>query len=129
LTTVYTLAIVFEAVPLVFIDKRGLTVGQDGLTFISIGIGSFLAALLNFYFSARYSAIVEKWKGFPPAEERLYGAMVAGPCLVVGSLWFGWTGQYSSIHWAVPTVGMILIGTSVCLIFVSLAAYIVDVYL
>jgi MFS transporter, DHA1 family, multidrug resistance protein len=120
---------VFEAVPLIFIEIRGFTVQQDGLVFIPIGIGSCLAAGLNLHFSARYSALMEKWKGFPPPEERLYGGMVAGPCLVVGALWLGWTGQYPAIHWVVPALGMILIGTSVCLIFVSLVAYVVDVYL
>lgn len=120
---------VFEAVPLIFIKIRGFTVQQDGLIFLPIGIGSCFAAVLNFYVSAHYSALMKKWKGFPPPEERLYGAMVAGPCLVVGALWLGWTGGYSAIHWAVPALGMILIGASISLIFMSLVAYVVDVYL
>jgi hypothetical protein len=121
--------VVFEAVPLVFIGKRGWGPGPDGLAFIAVGLGSCLAAVLNFCFSARYAPLIEKWKGFPPPEERLYGAMVAGPCLVIGVFLFGWTGQYPSVHWVAPAFGMVLVGISVSLIFVSLVAYLVDVYL
>ena len=120
---------VFEAVPLVFIDTRGWGLGSDGLAFIAVGLGSCLAAGLNFFFSVRYASLIEKWKGFPPPEERLYGAMVAGPCLVTGVLLFGWTGQYPNVHWIAPAFGMILVGISVSLIFASLSAYLVDVYL
>lgn len=72
---------------------------------------------------------MSRWKGFPPPEERLYGAMAAGPCLVIGALWFGWAGNYEHVHWIVPMLGMIWIGMSVSLIFVSLLAYLVDTYL
>jgi MFS transporter, DHA1 family, multidrug resistance protein len=80
---------VFEAVPLIFIGKRGWGPGPDGLAFISVGLGACLAAVLNFCFSARYTSLIGKWKGFPPLEERLYGAMVAGPCLVIGVFLLG----------------------------------------
>ena len=115
--------------PLVYIGKRGWGIGADGVAFIAVGLGSCLAAALNFRFSVRFASLIGKWKGFPPPEERLYGAMVAGPCLVIGVLLFGWTGQYPNIHWLAPAFGMVLVGTSVGLIFVSLMAYLVDVYL
>jgi hypothetical protein len=113
----------------VFIKKRGFTIAQNGLVFIGVGIGSTIGALLNTWFSSHYPSLIKKWKGFPPPEERLYGAMLAGPCLVVGILWFGWTGQYPSVPWYVPAIGTILIGMSVSLIFVSLLAYLIDTYL
>lgn len=72
---------------------------------------------------------MKKWKGFPPPEERLYGAMIAGPCLVIGSFWFGWSGNYPGVHWIVPALSTIFIGISVSLIFMSLLAYLVDTYL
>ena len=88
---------VFEAVPLVFIGKQGW---GDGLAFIVVGLGSCLdslAAALNFCFSARYTSLIEKWKGFPLPEERLYGTMIAGPCLVIGVFLFGWMGHCACI--------------------------------
>lgn len=62
---------------------------------------------------------MKEWRGFPPAEERLYGAMMAGPCLVIGIFWLGWTGAYASVPWYVPALSTILIGMSVSLVFIS----------
>lgn len=119
----------FEAVPIIFIERRGFTLGQNGLTFIGVGIGACLGALINAFVSHRYSKLVPKFRGFPPPEERLYGAMLSGPCLFIGSLWLGWSGSYPHVHWIVPIIGMIWIGLSVSLTFVSLLSYLVDTYL
>ncbi|KAF7979904.1 hypothetical protein HWV62_40296 [Athelia sp. TMB] len=120
---------VFEAVPIVFVEKRHFGLGADGLMFLGVGVGTCLGAFINFLFARRYAVIMPKWKGFPPPEERLYGAMIAGPSLVIGALWFGWAGQYASVHWVVPALGLILIGLSISLIFSSLLGYLVDTYL
>lgn len=45
--------------------------------------------------------------------------MIAGPVLVIGTLWLGWTGNYASIPWYVPAMGSILVGMSIILIFIS----------
>lgn len=119
---------VFEAFPIIFIEKRGFTIAQDGLMFIGVGIGSTLGALLNFATSLHYPRLIKTWKGFPPAEERLYGAMIAGPCLVIGTFWLGWTGQYPSVPWYVPAISTVFIGMSVSLVFVSFLSYLVDTY-
>jgi DHA1 family multidrug resistance protein-like MFS transporter len=92
-------------------------------------LGAGLGSAIEYHLSSRFLILVEKWKGFPPPEERLYGAMIAGPSFVAGALLFGWTGQYSSIHWIVPEIGMILIGTSVGMNFMSQLGYLMDVYL
>jgi len=119
----------FEAFPVIFIEKRHFTIAQNGLIFIGVGIGSTVGALFNVCFSLHYPRLIKEWKGFPPPEERLYGAMLAGPSLVIGIFWLGWTGQYTSVPWYVPAIGTILIGMSVSLIFVSLLAYLVDTFL
>ena len=93
------------------------------------GIGTSFAALIHLLLSRRYPHLVEEWKGHPPPEERLYGAMIAGPCMFVGSLWLGWTGNYATIPWYVPALSLIPIGMSVALILVSFQAYLIDTYL
>lgn len=110
---------VFQAFPIIFVSKRGFTIAQDGLIFIGIGIGTSLGSLINVFTSRHYPALIAKWKGFPPPEERLYGAMIGGPCLVVGIFWLGWTGEYSSIPWYVPAISSLFLGTSISLIFIS----------
>ncbi|KZP13990.1 MFS polyamine transporter [Athelia psychrophila] len=119
----------FEAVPIIFVETRHFSINADGLMFLGVGIGTCLGALLNLLFSRRYAALTKRWRGFPPPEERLYGAMIAGPALVAGALWLGWAGQYAGVHWVVPALGLILIGLAICLIFSSLLAYLVDTYL
>lgn len=109
----------FQAFPIVFIERRGFTIGQDGLIFIGVGIGTTLGSAINLWTTAHYPALIAKWKGFPPPEQRLFGAMLGSPLLVVGIFWLGWTGQYSSVPWYVPGLSTIVIGTAISLIFMS----------
>jgi DHA1 family multidrug resistance protein-like MFS transporter len=94
-------------------EKRGFTLGQVGLMFIGVGIGVLTGALLNAYFTSHYPSLIERCRGFPPPEERLFGAMLAGPCLVVGAFW------YVNKPWYVPALSTILIGISINLVFIS----------
>ncbi|KAF7969482.1 hypothetical protein HWV62_27281 [Athelia sp. TMB] len=119
----------FEAFPIIFITKRGFTIAQSGLVFIGVGVGTSLGAWLNLRFSRHYPGLMVKWRGFPPPEERLYGAMVGAVCFVAGIFWVGWTGEFARVHWAAPAVGTVLIGMSVSLIFMSLLSYLIDTYL
>ena len=109
----------FEALPFIFINTRGFTIGESGLIFIGVGLGTSFGAYLTLPLTRHYPALNVKWRGFPPPEERLYGAMIGAPTLVIGAFWLGWTGQYASIHWIVPALATIPIGASVALIFNS----------
>jgi MFS transporter, DHA1 family, multidrug resistance protein len=111
------------------VEKRGLTLTQNGLIFIAVGLGTSLGSYIFYLLSRHYPALIKKWRGFPPAEERLYGAMIAGPTLVVGIFWLGWSGQYSSVHWVVPALALVLVGMSISLVFMSFLSYLVDTYL
>ena len=110
---------VFEAFPIIFIIKRGFTISQTGLIFIGIGIGTSIGATIIYYTSVHYPALIKKWKGFPPPEHRLFGAMIGSPILVIGIFWLGWTGQYVNIPWYVPALSTIFIGAGINLIFMS----------
>ena len=110
---------VFEAFPIIFIDKRGFTIGQDGLIFIGVGIGTTVGAVISYCTSMHYPELIKKWKGFPPPENRLFGAMIGSPILVIGIFWLGWTGQYENIPWYVPALSTIFLGAGISLIFMS----------
>jgi MFS transporter, DHA1 family, multidrug resistance protein len=110
---------VFQAIPVIFIHTRHFSISNDGLIFIGIGIGSILAAVVNLWFLRRYPRLLKQWYGFPPAEERLYSAMVGGPVLAIGIFWLGWSGNYESVPWWVPGLSTILIGLAITLIFIS----------
>ncbi|KAF9556864.1 MFS polyamine transporter [Agrocybe pediades] len=119
----------FQAFPIVFVVKRHFTIAEDGLIFIGVGIGTTLGSAINFFASKHYPQLIQKWKGFPPPEYRLFGAMLGSPLLVIGIFWMGWTGEYASIPWYVPGLSTIVIGTGISLIFMSFLSYIVDTYL
>ncbi|KAF8980584.1 MFS polyamine transporter [Cyathus striatus] len=103
----FSTLVLFQAFPIIFVLKRHLTISEDGLMFISVGIGTTAGSLIN----------------------RLFGAMLGSPLLVVGCFWLGWTGEYASIPWYVPALAGIVIGCSISLIFMSFLSYIVDTYL
>jgi len=65
------------------------------------------------------SELVKKWDGHPPPEHRLTGAIIAGPLLVIGCFWLGWTGEYSHVRWYVPMLATIPIGCAINLMFIS----------
>lgn len=113
-------ATVFEAFPVIFIETRGFTITQQGLLFIGIGIGSVLTTFMNLYFAKQVNKIIPKWKGFPPAELRLYSAMIGSVMLVIGSFWLGWTGNYASVPWYVPGISTVFVGMAISAIFTSL---------
>ncbi|KAN0061677.1 hypothetical protein ACQY0O_005668 [Thecaphora frezii] len=130
LSVVYGLLyMLFEAVPVVFSELRGLNLGESGLIFIAVGVGTTMGACISIVQSLKYRQLVPFWKGCPPPEERLSGAILAGPLLVVGCFWFGWTGNYPAVPWYVPALSLVVIGMSFTLVFISLLAYIVDCYL
>ena len=110
---------VFQAIPVIFIHTRHFSISNDGLIFIGIGIGSILAAVVNLWFLRPYPHLLKEWYGFPPAEERLYSAMLGGPILVIGIFCLGWSGNYESVPWWVPGLSTILIGLAITLVFIS----------
>ena len=113
------LLLVLQAFPIIFVTKRGFTISQNGLIFIGVGIGTTIGSVINHLTTAHYPALIKKWRGFPPPEDRLYGAMIGSPVLVIGIFWLGWTGQYPSIPWYVPATSTIFVGTGISLIFMS----------
>ncbi|PFH45654.1 hypothetical protein AMATHDRAFT_71263 [Amanita thiersii Skay4041] len=119
----------FQAFPIIFITRRNFTISQDGLIFIGVGIGAVLGAITNSAFSRHYPELIKRWRGFPPPEQRLYGAMLGGPLLVVSIFWLGWTGEYASVPWYVPGLSTIFLGMAIALIFMSFLTYTVDTYL
>ncbi|GAA5951649.1 hypothetical protein JCM3765_005993 [Sporobolomyces pararoseus] len=119
----------FSLFPVIWERKRGFNPGEGGLIFIGVGLGTTIGAAANVYMQRHYRELVPKWHGHPPPEERLYGAILAGPLLVCSMFWLSWTGNYSSIHWVVPALSTIMLGASFSLVFISFLSYLVEVYL
>ncbi|KAF5368197.1 hypothetical protein D9757_010478 [Collybiopsis confluens] len=118
-----------EALPVIFIEKRGFTPTQQGILFLGIGIGSTLTTVVNVYLVSKVNKIIPKWKGFPPPEERLYAAMIGAVLLVISVFWLGWSGNYPSVPWYVPGLSTVLLGMAISMVFIAFVVFIVDTYL
>ena len=118
----------FEVIPIIFIVRRGFTISQNSLIFIGVGIGTTLGAFLNARLSTHYPGLIKKWKGFPPPEQRLWGAMVGAPSLVIAIFWLGWTGEYSYIPWYVPALSTIPLGMGITSIVMSFLVGVISIW-
>ncbi|WPH00814.1 Hypothetical protein R9X50_00364400 [Acrodontium crateriforme] len=97
----------FEAFPLVYIDLYHFTVGEMGLTFLSITVGVVLS--ITIYYAYIYYIMEPEIRahGLGAPERRLIPALLASFFLPVGLFIFGWTGN-GSIHWIVSVIGILL---------------------
>jgi hypothetical protein len=110
---------VLQAIPIIFIGKYGFSISHEGLIFLGLGIGTAIGALINWRTASHYPKLIEKWRGFPPPEERLYSSMIGSPVLVIGIFWLGWTGNYPRVPWYVPALSTVFVGAGISLIFMS----------
>lgn len=101
-----------QAFPIIWGEIRGFEATESSLLFIGVGIGTNLGVLMNLYLQRPLKTLVPQWHGNPPCEIHLKGAMLAGPFLVIGIFWLGWTGAYESIPWWIPALSTIFIGAS-----------------
>ena len=93
----------FESFPMVFGELYGFDIGKQGLVFLGIFVGSFIAApLLLLWIKTSIVPVIAspKFKPemlLPPA----FAGCIAFPlCL----FWYGWSAR-QSIHWIVPIIG------------------------
>jgi len=121
----------FASFPYVFLTVYDFTVGQIGLAFLGITLGTTLALVTfaifdkTLYQKARRSLPPG---ALPPPEKRLYTAMLASFGIPIGLFWFAWSAR-SDVHWIVPIMASVPFGWGLCAIFVSGMTYLVDTYL
>ncbi|KAL4783097.1 major facilitator superfamily domain-containing protein [Aspergillus varians] len=110
------------------VQKRGWNAGVGELPLIGTVIGACLGGLALFLNSQMDKKKSTRTRKSVP-EDRLPGAMVGGIMFAVTIFWFAWTAEYTSVHWAVPTVAGTFLAMSILLIFVVFINYIIDSYL
>lgn len=102
---VYGILYIFiESFYVVFVEKHGFNLGENGLAFMGLFVGAVVAYLAFVPYAlswlrVRFRDGVDK---FTP-EDRLPPAMVGAFALPISLFWFGWTS--ANIHWIVPIVG------------------------
>jgi hypothetical protein len=119
----------FQAYPIIYEETYGFTGGQEGLTFLAIGIGASIACLIYLGWDVITRRARAQNKAWVQKEEmrRLPLACLAGPFFILSCFWVGWTAR-KDIHWIVPVLAGIPYGIGYLLIFMALLNYLVDAY-
>lgn len=101
---------------------HGFSAGVTGVTFIAIFLGGVLANVIYiFYFAKTYSAKVDACAPEPvPPEARLGQAMIGALVLPVSFFLIGWTGNYKSVSYWAPLIGIGMLGLAVLMVFLAL---------
>lgn len=116
----------FGAIPLVYETTHAFTLEQTGAIFTAPCVGAILSTILFIHqdkwavrrFGARFTTNPEGRLWFTCAEALL---------MPIGMFWFGWT-CYSSIHWVVPTIALVVVTMGIFSIFLATFNYTADVY-
>lgn len=94
-----------------------------------MAIGMLCAALASSLVMPSWVRKLKANKGRPIPEWRLPLAAVGAVVFTIGLFWFGWSGQYESVHWIVPTIAGVFIGFGLLGIFMQLIMYMIEAYL
>ena len=98
----------FEVFPLVYVDLHGFNEGELGLVFLSVLVGLAIAMpIYGYYLNKVFQPEIRAAGGPGIPERRLIPGIYASFLPPIGLFMFGWTGV-ASIHWIVPTIGIVI---------------------
>lgn len=109
----------FTTFPGIFEQQYGFSSGSSGLSYLGIGVGSFVGLAIAGATSDRtVKSMAAKNGGTPKPEYRL-PLLVVGALLVPGGLfWYGWSAE-AKAHYIVPIIGTSLLGIGIVMVVVS----------
>lgn len=124
----------YAAFPYVFATTYGLSIQSQGLSFLGLGVGVIFSIItlivMNKYVYFPRVAKEKRKHGKdarPPAEVRLYAAMVGGPMMAISLFWFAWTAQ-PRISLFSPIIAESFFGFGNVLFYNSASQYLMDTY-
>ncbi|KAJ5639589.1 uncharacterized protein N7484_007451 [Penicillium longicatenatum] len=114
------------AMPIVYNEDRGWSVGTGGLVFLGIAVGIIFGLVYaiwdnNIRYMRLYAA-----KATTP-ESRLPPAIIGGVAFPIGMFAFAWT-NYPSIHWSVSIILSAPFGFGCVLVILPIMNYLIDTY-
>lgn len=111
------LYLLFTTMTEVFQGTYGFSQGTVGLTYLGIGIGSFMG-LAIFGVASDYILKKKSAKGEMKPEYRLPPMIPGALCIPIGMFWYGWSAEKHAF-WLVPILGTMLVGLGLLATFVS----------
>jgi len=119
----------FQSFPIIYEQTYGFSPGEEGLTFLAIGVGATLACGMYLIWDGiirRARARDAPWSRVEESR-RLPLACLAAPFIVIACFWLGWSAR-PDVHWIVPVLAGLPYGFGFLLLFMSLLNYLVDAY-
>ncbi|KAI3322812.1 MFS general substrate transporter [Xylariaceae sp. AK1471] len=128
----------FTTMTEVFQKQYGFSTALVGLSFLGLGVGSFIGVIIYSTTSDKYTSkkaaeadkLAEETgaekQGMKP-EYRLPLLPLGSVCIPIGLFIYGWTAQYK-VHWIVPIIGTAIGGIGNILVFFSIQTYLVDAF-
>ncbi|KAF5000917.1 hypothetical protein FGRMN_1374 [Fusarium graminum] len=115
------------AIPIIFREIRGWGILVSSLPFLCILIGAMLGCGANVYNQLLYNKAYHAAGNRAVPEKRLPPMMIGSVIFSGGQFIIGWTAQ-KDIHWIVPCIGLVLLGTGFFTIFQAALNYLVDTF-
>ncbi|KAH7153369.1 major facilitator superfamily domain-containing protein [Dactylonectria macrodidyma] len=115
------------AIPIIFGEIRGWGTLVSVLPFLCILIGAILGCVANIYNQLLYNKAYHAAGNRPVPEKRLPPMMIGSVIFSGGQFLTGWTAE-PRIHWIVPCIGLVLLGTGFFTIFQAALNYLVDTF-
>ncbi|KAK2007871.1 MFS general substrate transporter [Colletotrichum eremochloae] len=117
----------FTTFPMVFTSRYNFSTGFSGLTFLGIGVGIIIGAVLDLFWGDRIAASLLLKKGIRTPELRLSLMAYSAPLIPTGILLYGWTVE-KTIFWLVPMTGTIIFGVGIMLLFAPAMPYLMEAF-
>jgi DHA1 family multidrug resistance protein-like MFS transporter len=114
-------------IPIIFGEVRGWSQVVATLPFLSILIGAVFGAAANAYNQILYNKAYRAAGNRAVPEKRLPPMMFGSVLFSAGQFIMGWTSA-PDIHWIVPCIGLVLMGTGFFTIFQAALNYLVDTF-
>ncbi|KAI8654400.1 hypothetical protein NCS56_01397300 [Fusarium sp. Ph1] len=115
------------AIPIIFGEIKGWGILVSELPFLCIFIGAVLGCGANVYNQLLYNKAYHAAGNRAVPEKRLPPMMIGSFVFCGGQFLTGWTAQ-KDIHWVVPCIGLVLLGTGFFTIFQAALNYLVDTF-
>lgn len=104
--------------------------GVSGLPELGAAFGCAITGFVMIAF--RQKAYLTKLKAHnmvPVPEWRMIEAMYGAVLFAGGLFWLGWSGYRKEVHWIVPTIGGVVTGHGISMVFLQSFNYLIDSYL
>ncbi|CAD6573954.1 MAG: hypothetical protein CYPHOPRED_005241 [Cyphobasidiales sp. Tagirdzhanova-0007] len=111
------------SIPIVYGPVYGFNLGEIGLVFTTQIVAAFLGLSIDCFTQRLYRRDVSS-KG---PEARMWNGMIGGILFPVGCWLYAWT-AVPSIHWIVPTLGILITYTGILLVYLTVFNYLADCF-